>query len=78
MFCCPYKSKCSLYLKLSRSVKKKKKKNAETNPNKLKFYLENGQIRTELAVLLVELERKKLGNPKMSGLDVRYLCIIPF
>lgn len=58
--------------------KKKKKKNAETNPNKLKFYLENGQIRTELAVLLVELERKKLGNPKMSGLDVRYLCIIPF
>lgn len=39
----------------------------------LKFYLENGQIRTELAILWVELERRKLGDPKMSDLAIRYL-----
>ena len=27
---------------------------------------------------MVELERRKLGDPEMSGLDIRYLCVSPF
>lgn len=31
-----------------------------------------------MTIQMVELERKKLGDPEMSDLDIRYLCFSLF
>lgn len=31
-----------------------------------------------MTIQVVELERKRVGDPEMSNLDVQYLCFSPF